>query len=380
MASAAPAPAAAAAGPDVLAPYFGAFGPPTLGHYEAMKMSAAAHLRDFPGSRIRMMWMPTAGGSKAHLFPTKDHRIFALNQFNCKLSAEPEFKAAVDSGKLSFEASSIEYDIFERNGLQKADEIGKPFEPAPGKGDSSTIFTLLELRRRYPAATITVTMGIDNLLDLPWWYRSYQYPQLTNVIYVANRALPPVSAPPTATDAAEVFIEPGKKVSVKYISGLLFRAADPNYPVPLKDRVDGYPKNGYRDTGYSLQTYVDHVLPSLSVRMLGTPTSTSSSMLRCVIKKIVAGDETYVSSFKKLVGIDKVEAGPWMTMVGVFGADDDGKCAGTLAELEKAGLKGGYRRSKNNRKQKTRNNRKQKTRNNRKQKTRNNRRSRNNRN
>ncbi len=91
----------------VINSYQGAFGPPTLGHYQAMKFAAKAMLRDFPDKNILMLFMPTAAGSaKPHLALTQKERIDALTVY-CKKLKE-EFKDA----PIEFEASRIEYDIY----------------------------------------------------------------------------------------------------------------------------------------------------------------------------------------------------------------------------------------------------------------------------
>ena len=80
---------AAAATPsyDVVFSYQGAFGPPTYGHYKSMEAFAQKLNTDFPDEKILMLFMPTAGGSKSHLLPTRIMRKKVLDMFCNMLTA-----------------------------------------------------------------------------------------------------------------------------------------------------------------------------------------------------------------------------------------------------------------------------------------------------
>jgi hypothetical protein len=70
---------------QVVNSYQGAFGPPTLGHYEAMLAAARTTLKNYGGAKILMLFMPTAASSsKTHLLHTQKERIESLNVY-CKM-------------------------------------------------------------------------------------------------------------------------------------------------------------------------------------------------------------------------------------------------------------------------------------------------------
>ena len=144
--------------------YQGAFGPPTKGHYEAMLYATRKTMETYPTNPILMLFMPTKkSGSKPHLELTQEERIQALNEFCDKLKHE------LNDPRVTFEASRIEYDIFEKH------------------NSSATIYTLQKLKETYPESTIILTMGLDNLFDLPYWTEIENYPFYTNKIYVPLR-------------------------------------------------------------------------------------------------------------------------------------------------------------------------------------------------
>ena len=152
--------------PEIVNSFQGAFGPPTRGHYEAMLYAAQKTIEQYPGKQILMLYMPTAEStSKAHLKLTQEERIAALTEFCVKLKAE------IGYDRINFEASRMEYEIFQE------------------KKSTATIHTLKALKASYPRATIVMTMGLDNLFDLPFWGDVETYSSYTKNIYVLSRTV-----------------------------------------------------------------------------------------------------------------------------------------------------------------------------------------------
>jgi len=153
--------------PGVVFSFQGAFGPPTLGHYTAMKLYAQQVLHDYPGHKILMLFMPTAAGSKVHLQPTQNSRKHLLQAFCNYLTGE------FVGNPITFEPSEIEYELY-RSGE-----------------DTATYRTIEELRSRFSKAEIVLGMGLDNMLQLPYWKNVIQYKDNVTKIYVASRKLSP---------------------------------------------------------------------------------------------------------------------------------------------------------------------------------------------
>jgi nicotinic acid mononucleotide adenylyltransferase len=170
----------------------GAFGPPTLGHYTAMKLFAIKILQDpdyINASNIVMMFMPTAlGSAKPHLLPTQNSRIDVLNKF-CEL-LDHEFSGT----PIHFIASDIEYELC--RGSNKS---------------TATIRTIEKLRSDFPDYRIVLGMGLDNMFQLPYWGNIKDYTVSVEKIYVASRAL-------TELDMAKTrkFLNPGRIVPVNF--------------------------------------------------------------------------------------------------------------------------------------------------------------------
>jgi nicotinic acid mononucleotide adenylyltransferase len=81
--------------PDVVNSFQGSFGPPTVGHFHAMLLSAKNQLTDYPDKNILMLFMPTyKSGSKPHLEPTYDVRIALLEEY-CKNDAKITKKSII---------------------------------------------------------------------------------------------------------------------------------------------------------------------------------------------------------------------------------------------------------------------------------------------
>jgi nicotinic acid mononucleotide adenylyltransferase len=241
--------------PIVVNSYQGAFGPPTLGHYQAMKFAAEAMLRDFPDRKILMLFMPTAAGSaKPHLALTQDERIAALNIYCDKLQQE------ISDPRIKFEASRIEYDIYNN------------------KKSTATILTLEKLRELYPKATLCLTMGLDNLFDLPFWNRVEEYSTFINTIYVPDR---------------DISSEDIYKTEETTLNGIPLRFNK----FASWDTKEAKPLN--------IET-VKHQLEGLNFHMLGKPAPTSSSLLRIALLKYYGGDEIKYEHVKKLEGREAV--------------------------------------------------------------------------
>ena len=149
---------------DVVFSYQGAFGPPTYGHYKSMEAFATKIQIDFPEKKILMLFMPTAGGSKAHLQPTRNTRKEVLDVFCEKLK--------ISFSDITFETSEIEYNIFDKEET---------------KGKTTTIYTINKLKMQYPNAKICLGMGIDNAYQLPYWQDIDKYSEFVEKIYVVPR-------------------------------------------------------------------------------------------------------------------------------------------------------------------------------------------------
>ena len=149
---------------DVVFSYQGAFGPPTYGHYKSMEAFADNLTREFPNNKILMLFMPTAGGSKTHLLPTRSMRKNVLDMFCTMLTSK--------NPNITFETSQIENEIFD------AEET---------KNKTTTIYTINKLKAKYPTSTICLGMGLDNAYQLPYWQDIDKYVDLVHKIYVVPR-------------------------------------------------------------------------------------------------------------------------------------------------------------------------------------------------
>jgi len=161
---------------NIIFSYQGAFGPPTFGHYVAMREYAKQILIDYPNSaNITMLFMPTAlSSSKNHLEPTQGTRIVVLEQFCNLLKLEAEFREQ----KITFEASNIEYKL-----CKETKEDGK------FNTDTATIRTIMKLKELYPIHILLLGIGFDNMLQLPYWKNIQEYIKHITRIYVVYRKL-----------------------------------------------------------------------------------------------------------------------------------------------------------------------------------------------
>jgi nicotinic acid mononucleotide adenylyltransferase len=149
---------------NVVFSYQGAFGPPTYGHYKSMDAFAKQLTSDFAGQKILMLFMPTAGGSKAHLLPTRGTRKNVLDKF-CQM-------LKVENPNITFETSEIENEIF---------------DAAATKNKTTTIYTIQKLKELHPNSKICLGMGLDNAYQLPYWQDIDTYSGLVHKIYVVPR-------------------------------------------------------------------------------------------------------------------------------------------------------------------------------------------------
>ena len=236
--------------------YQGAFGPPTLGHYQAMLFAAKATAKDFPDGKILMLFMPTAAGSaKPHLVLTKDERIEALTEYCNKLKEE------INDPRIEFQASRIEYELYDK------------------KADSATIRTLERLGVVYKTK-ICITMGLDNLFDLPFWNRVQEYPTYINTIYVPVRDI-------SAEDESKTTEVTLNETTLRFNN---FASWDKKNATSLNTQLQ----------------IVQLGLAKLNFQMLGKPSPTSSSLLRIALLKYYGGDETKYKHVKKLEGREPV--------------------------------------------------------------------------
>ena len=156
--------AAATPSYDVVFSYQGAFGPPTYGHYKSMEAFADNLTREFSNKKILMLFMPTAGGSKSHLLPTRSMRKNVLDMFCNMLTS--------NFTNITFETSGIENEIFD------AEET---------KTKTTTIYTINKLKKLHPTSKICLGMGLDNAYQLPYWQDIDKYVDLVHKIYVVPR-------------------------------------------------------------------------------------------------------------------------------------------------------------------------------------------------
>jgi len=273
-----------AASPDVVVSYQGAFGPPTLGHYEAMKYAAQKALEEYPGKSIHMLFMPTAKSSaKPHLEPTKEERIQALTEFCSKLKGE------MSDAPITFEASTMEYAI--------TDE----------KKSTATIHTLRALKAKYSSSEIVLAMGLDNLFDLPFWEESQNYPSYTKKVYVLSRTV----TPEDQTKTLQISLNGIPLTFNKYASwNALYKQAtiaDIAYEQSdLKNRLEKlWAKPSSDPSKMSEVKSLKQLFEEIKVVMLPQPSPTSSSLLRVALKKYYSDEpkaDVYLQALTQLIG------------------------------------------------------------------------------
>lgn len=274
--------------------YQGAFGPPTLGHYQAMLFAAKATAEDFPNGKILMLFMPTAASSsKKHLEPTQDERIDALTVY-CDM-----LKAEVNDPRIEFEASRIEYDIYKST------------------KSTATILTLEKLSKLYPKATLCLTMGLDNLFDLPYWKDSHTYKEYTTDIYISLRDF---------TDEEKTKLRVTDKKLDDDKTSIYFTKDKPSW------------------SQGSIEKFITNT-PTITYHSIGKPAPTSSSMLRYVLRMLNTDKppktkDELKTAFYKLTSInyDDDSAQPWKNMLKGAVLDNLAKDPSLLQELENGGF------------------------------------------
>ena len=148
---------------NVIFSFQGSFGPPTFGHLMSMYNFAKQIQKDYSGKK-KLLFMPAAGGSKTHLFPTRESRTNVLRVF-CQIltSLLPD---------IEFDVSDIEYNI--------AGSANRSV------GTIHTIRKLVELKTS-DSDEICLGMGLDNAYQLPYWESIDEYAQHVSKIYVVHR-------------------------------------------------------------------------------------------------------------------------------------------------------------------------------------------------
>ena len=156
--------------PKLFFSYQGAFGPPTYGHYKSMEIFANTLNEKYEAYDIIMYFMPTpSSNSKKHLEPTWESRIKVLNIFCQKLKEK--------FPNIIFQASKIEKEL-----------------KAQGVNTGSTINTIIKIRETMNDSDILIIgMGLDNLLQLPFWEGLEHWKINVNEIYAVDRDLGPTN-------------------------------------------------------------------------------------------------------------------------------------------------------------------------------------------
>jgi len=265
------------AAPDIVNSFQGAFGPPTRGHYEAMLFSARKTLEENPGKTILMLYMPTAeSSSKPHLKLTQTERLQALTEFCGKLKSE------IGNQRINFMASQIEYEIFNT------------------KKSSATIHTLRALKSIYPSSTIILTMGLDNLFDLPFWGDVETYNVYTKNIYVLSRTVNPEDE----AKLLDISVNGNDLKFHKFASWDARMKGDVSHIVydesELKTKLE---KKWLSSTGES-NTLLE-LFNTINFQILDAkPSPTSSSLLRVALKKyyVDPSEDKYLPAVETLEG------------------------------------------------------------------------------
>jgi nicotinic acid mononucleotide adenylyltransferase len=187
--------------------YQGAFGPPTFGHFFAMFEFAKKILSnpEYSNGKILMLFMPTPGGSKSHLFPTQNTRVRCLAKF-CEI-LEDKFNIPT----LMFNVSTIEYELAKKNDVSGI-----------GNKSVATFETINALSPK--CSNLLLGMGMDNAIGLPSWSRSSEYKNYVKEIYIVKRdntpeingeGFPKITQleseiPPTSSSMLRHYIGPAK--------------------------------------------------------------------------------------------------------------------------------------------------------------------------
>ena len=274
----------------------GAFGPPTAGHYEAMRLAALATLRDYPDPSVTilMLYMPTAAGSaKKHLLPTQAARKAALDYFCTMLHTDTTPELVANRERIFFQTSTIEYELYNATEVQGE---------AKKAGDTATYWTLKQLRATYPTSTICLTMGLDNLFDLPFWANVQKYPEYlqgsAGQIYVLQRDEEAEIETQTHVWVPPIKFNKFASWNPKFKDGSIHQTPYEESDLHKKLATEFPPSN----------TSLDTILKSIHFVLLESPPPTSSSLLRIALMKYyntganAAAKAKYYNALKILTG------------------------------------------------------------------------------
>lgn len=261
---------------NVIFSFQGSFGPPTFGHLMSMYNFAKQIQKDYSGKK-KLLFMPAAGGSKTHLFPTRESRTNVLRVF-CQIltSLLPD---------IEFDVSDIEYNV--------AGSANRSV------GTIHTIRKLVELKTS-DSDEIALGMGRDNAYQLPYWESIDEYAEHVSKIYVVHRDPTPTEMQnirlfqvinadakmtktkmyfditiPSWTKApfTKFFIDPANRPTIN--------ATDPNRQAVLLENLTPSGKDMYKFYG---------TLPAIvEVKCKSIP-PTSSSMLRYFIGQVLKNE------------------------------------------------------------------------------------------
>lgn len=304
--------------PIVVNSYQGAYGPPTQGHYQAMMFSAREHIRRYPEGRIVMVYMPTAkSSSKPHLQPTQEIRIQILNQYCRKLQDTFALEGILDN-RILFIASRLEYEL--------ANE---------GKS-TSTINTIMALKTL--GCDVTLTMGLDNLFDLPYWERVTEYKDIlaNPAIYVPRRFI--------SEEESARLLTPYSSPEIRFLPQASWNSSKLK---PWESVSEA--------TKAALEILKDRIV------LLDYPLPTSSTLLRCALYKLYGKSDgefnpKYVKSVEKLQGFPPSVGDAWHTFYQLTRPYVVKSCEpkNFNSNFEKSGLKGGRRQTRRRRSYKRR--------------------------
>jgi nicotinic acid mononucleotide adenylyltransferase len=278
---------------DVVFSYQGAFGPPTYGHYKSMDAFAKQLTTDFEGKNILMLFMPTAGGSKTHLQPTRDSRKKVLDVF-CSMLKDTH-------PNITFETSPIENEIF---------------DDVTTKGKTATIYTIDKLKTKYPNSTICLGMGLDNAYQLPYWEKINEYSTKVAKIYVVPRT-------PTAEELEKTRLFNVKNadqtiavmrfdVTVPWTNGTFLKCFLPGDSTVTvgkgeKDNLIGALTSVNDDKKEPFLFYQE--LPPVKILEATSIPATSSSMMRYFIGQIIQN----INIPENTIKVEKLMFGPTIT-------------------------------------------------------------------
>lgn len=288
-------------GYDVVFSYQGAFGPPTYGHYKSMDAFAKQLTIDFAGQKILMLFMPTAGGSKAHLLPTRDSRKNVLDKF-CEMLTDKFCKMLTDKNpNITFQTSGIENTIFDDVATSKK---------------TATIYTINKLKEYHPNSKICLGMGLDNAFQLPYWEKIDEYLTKVEKIYVVPRTPSAEELEKTrsfnVTNKDKSVAEMRFDVTVPWTNGTFLKCfLPPDSTVTIgKGEKAKLIENLTSVTNDGNEPYVFYQeLPQVKVLTGTSIPATSSSMMRYFIGQYLQE----VNKEENLLKVQKLMFGPTIT-------------------------------------------------------------------